>query len=629
MKFLVTENQFKNIISKIGSDIQFYLLNEGQNEDKALKFLKDSKIENAEEILNFLKNRDKSKNHKLLPAFALFYANAQNTEQFTDIINTFDKIFKQKTIPDITVDGETVKILGNDFDKNYFEGFKDFIDHYYYEKEDTKEEEEETKLYDTNANKIFENDNFEVYYAASEQVCIKLFGKDNEGRLFVKRGYCLGWQKPGGEPEEYYGRYRDPSGTHKKTFYVVVDKKLYEKYLKTGEDNPSLINVVAIDEDFPNTKKYYVWDRNNPSEGDAVEGYSSVNDYIKHLEDGGINLNIFKPMVYKTRSDKAIVKMKSNPNNDSLFMSLTPKQKYVYVSNYASTLTPHQMRFMLKKMPMESVLNFVKNFDVIKDLDSETFNLLNQNLQKSFLISKLKQLSGGSSLFNFKEFFNYMTNDINKKLAVDFIKASFVDEVNPNKNEELSRKILGLLSPKEFFESLKGESHIKINDENFKLSELPENLGEYVSEATFLEIEELNKIKTVPESVGQAKSLQNLEIKRCSQLTSIPSSIGELQGLTYLVIAENGNLTSLPDSIGNLTNLDHLALQKNGSLTELPETIGNLENLLVLNIEGTPLKSLPLEKLKEMSLLTYITYDDTTLENLSDEEKEFLENFNA
>jgi hypothetical protein len=628
MKFLVSESQFKKVISKIQSDMEFYLLNEGINEDRALRMLKDRKIENAEEILNFLKNKDKSKNHKLLPALTLFYANARNNEEFGDVIKTFDKIFKQKTIPDIIVDGNTVKVLGNEYYENYFDGFKEFIEHYYYEK-DVKEEEEEKKLYDTNANKIFENENFEVYYAASEQVCIKLFGRDNEGRIFVKRGYCIGWQKGTGEPETYYSNYRDPSGSHRRTFYVVVDKKLYQNYLKTNEDNPSLINVVGVKDDFAQTGafKFFVWDRNNPGEGDRVEGYSSVEEYMKHLSDGGVNLNIFKPMPYQTKSTDAIRKIRSNPNNDSLFMSLTPQQKDTYVSNFATYLTPLQMKFMLNKMPIGSIQNFVNNYETIGDLDTDSFGLLSQNLQKSFLRSKLKQLVNGSENFNFNSFFNYMTNKININYSIEFIKDSFTNEVNPNKNIEESRKVLGLLSPKEFFESLIGENHVKINNQNFKTNSLPTNLGDYIGEATHLEIEELSKINDIPDSIGSAKNLKHLEIKRCVNLTSLPESIGELTQLEFLGLQNNNNLTSIPESIGNLTNLDHLAIQENNMIVELPSTIGNLRNLMVINLEGTPLRSLPIEELKKLPDLLHITHDEVTLENLSVEEKEFLENF--
>lgn len=627
MKFLVNEVQFKKVISKIQSEMETYLLNEGVNEDRALKILKDSKIENAEEILNFLKNKDKSKNHKVLPALTLFYTNAQNYTQFEDIIKTFDKIFKEKTIPDITVDGSRVKILGNEFDDNDFAGFQNFVEHYYFEKQKGDYEEME-KLYDVNANKIFENDNFEVYYAASEQVCIKLFGRDNEDRIFIKRSYCLGWQKPkSGEPEDYYSNYRDPSGSQKKTFYVVVDKNLYQKYLRTGEDNPSLINVVSVKDDFDQTGKFFVWDRNNVQDGDKVEGYSSVEEYMKHLEDGGVNLSIFKPKTYKTEFTKPIRNMAANPGSDSLFVSLSPQEKDTYVSKFAVTLTQFQMNFMLKKMPLSSITNFAKNDGKIKDLSSEVFNLMNQNLQKSFLRSKLKQLTNDSKNFNFDNFFNYMTNNININFAIAFIKDSFTNEINPNKNIEESKKVLSLLSPKEFFESLVNDSFIRINNENFKTDTLPTNLGEYLKNATHIEIEDLDKIKNIPDSISEAKNLKHLEIKNCSNLTSLPDSITEISTLEFLGLQNNDSLTSLPESIGNLTNLDHLALQGNDKITELPKSIGNLRNLIVINLEGVLLQSLPIKELNSLPDLLHITYDRGTLTNLSDEEKEFIVNF--
>ena len=85
MKFLVKEEQFKRVISKVQDLMENYLLSEGINEDKALSILQKNKIENSEEIVKFLKNKDKSKNHKTLPAMAAFYANAKNNEEFRKI----------------------------------------------------------------------------------------------------------------------------------------------------------------------------------------------------------------------------------------------------------------------------------------------------------------------------------------------------------------------------------------------------------------------------------------------------------------------------------------------------------------------------------------------------------------
>ena len=60
-------------------------------------------------------------------------------------------------------------------------------------------------------------------------------------------------------------------------------------------------------------------------------------------------------------------------------------------------------------------------------------------------------------------------------------------------------------------------------------------------------------ISTLPESIGDLKSLQTLYLDN-NKLTTLPESIGNLKSLTYLDLVNN-QLTTLPESIGNLTSL--------------------------------------------------------------------------
>ena len=175
MKFLVSETQFKKVISKVKAEMEDYLLNEGVNEDRALKILKDNKIENPEEILDFLSEKDKSKNHKMLPSIVAFYISASNNEEFDAVIKTFQRLFnltdkegKPIQAPDVTFENNKIKILNNFFEPNEFSEFKNFIDHYYFV--DDKTDEISKDLFETDANKKFENDNFIIYEAPTPHV---------------------------------------------------------------------------------------------------------------------------------------------------------------------------------------------------------------------------------------------------------------------------------------------------------------------------------------------------------------------------------------------------------------------------------------------------------------------------
>ena len=132
-------------------------------------------------------------------------------------------------------------------------------------------------------------------------------------------------------------------------------------------------------------------------------------------------------------------------------------------------------------------------------------------------------------------------------------------------------------------------------------------------------------ISNIPSSISLLKNLKNLLIYNCKKLETIPDQIGDLNSMYFLSISECESLGSIPDTIGNLSSLRSLVIDDNRTLTTLPDTIGRLENLELLTLTGTPLRDLPIEELKSLPLLIHIGYDNKTLQNLTDEEKEFLE----
>lgn len=631
MKFLVNESQFKKIVSSIRSQIEKHILSEGQNEDRAKQILVSAGVENVEELLSFLKNVDKSKNNKVLPVITTFYINASSNDDFADIVNTFKNLFKEKSIPDIilTNDGD-VSILGNVFDKNNFEDFKNFIEHLTYkeeeyekelEKEVIRKKEQEVELVDIDANKIFENDNFIVWKAIHERICIQLFGRDYEGRKYPASTapYCIGWGSME-SPATHLKGYR--KGSDKYTFYAVLDKKRYKEYEETMKYAPSMLNIVGIKAE---QGIINVWDEKDRTD-DLSPTFNTTQDYLNYLEQGGINLkNLFKVIPYVPETNELMDSLLKDPNNEVYFKSMSPFLKKEYAKQ-TSALTARQIKFFLGTNDIKSLDNFVKNYTTIKDISKEAFSLLTPNLQKSFVRNKLVQMANNSPNFNMDNFLSsYMINNNLENFAINFIKESF--EKNKNYNRDLSLRVLGFLSPKEMLKAFAGASIVRIDNTNFRSSSIPEEIGEFLTEAEEIVIKGLDRIVTLPSSIGMAKKLKELIIYDCASLEKIPDQIGNFTELQILSIARCPKIKVLPESIGNLTNLRSLNLHDNSSMQYLPSTISNLESLDVLNISETPLRKIDIEQIKSMSSLIHIAHDDATLTNLSDEEKEFLENF--
>ncbi|KAI3499471.1 hypothetical protein L1887_35272 [Cichorium endivia] len=130
-----------------------------------------------------------------------------------------------------------------------------------------------------------------------------------------------------------------------------------------------------------------------------------------------------------------------------------------------------------------------------------------------------------------------------------------------------------------------------------KISYLPANIGyELVSLKKLLM--PLNKLRTLPTSIGEMVSLQILDV-HFNELKGLPSSIGKLTKLEILNIGSNfSDLKCLPDSIGNLTNLRELDVCNN-QIQELPITFGRLVNLNRLVVDQNPLMDPPPEVVAE------------------------------
>ena len=98
----------------------------------------------------------------------------------------------------------------------------------------------------------------------------------------------------------------------------------------------------------------------------------------------------------------------------------------------------------------------------------------------------------------------------------------------------------------------------------------------------------LNKIRFLPSSIGEMRSLRYLDV-HFNELHGLPHAIGRLTNLEYLNLSSNfSDLQELPETIGDLVNLVELDLSNN-QIHALPDTFGRLEKLTKLNLDENPI----------------------------------------
>lgn len=130
-----------------------------------------------------------------------------------------------------------------------------------------------------------------------------------------------------------------------------------------------------------------------------------------------------------------------------------------------------------------------------------------------------------------------------------------------------------------------------------QLTYLPTNIGFGLVNLQRLLIH-LNKIRSLPTSIGEMRSLHHLDA-HFNELGGLPLSIGRLTNLQFLNLSSNfSDLTELPDTFGDLTNLKELDLSNN-QIHALPNTFGRLDKLTKLNLEQNPLVIPPMDVVKE------------------------------
>jgi Leucine rich repeat len=96
-----------------------------------------------------------------------------------------------------------------------------------------------------------------------------------------------------------------------------------------------------------------------------------------------------------------------------------------------------------------------------------------------------------------------------------------------------------------------------------------------------------NKLKSIPEEIGQITTLRNLYLSR-NQLTLLPETLVKLSQLTDLDVSQN-KFQTIPNVMCSLQSLVLLDLSHN-LINFLPYNFCELRSLHVLNLVGNDLK---------------------------------------
>lgn len=172
----------------------------------------------------------------------------------------------------------------------------------------------------------------------------------------------------------------------------------------------------------------------------------------------------------------------------------------------------------------------------------------------------------------------------------------------------MSLPLFGHLSLPDTIGKLKNLKHLDVS--NNRLKYLPECIGDL----TGLQILKLKgcHIGSLPESIGNLENLQELDLFE-NDIFYLPKCIGNLKSLQILNLRHT-KVKSLPETIGNLSNLKRLNFYS-CPLICLPDTIGKLSNLQELYLGGTQLSYLP-DSIGELPFLKRLVLEDLTLPEL-------------
>jgi Leucine-rich repeat (LRR) protein len=104
---------------------------------------------------------------------------------------------------------------------------------------------------------------------------------------------------------------------------------------------------------------------------------------------------------------------------------------------------------------------------------------------------------------------------------------------------------------------------------------LPDNIGELCNEVSVLNLSDCSLTGSIPDSIGDISSLEELYLGNNKLSGSIPGSISKLGNLGWLDLSKNSFTGPLPDSFGQCSSLENVELGDNQLSGSLPSHIGS------------------------------------------------------
>ncbi|KAF8017502.1 hypothetical protein BT93_H2623 [Corymbia citriodora subsp. variegata] len=139
-----------------------------------------------------------------------------------------------------------------------------------------------------------------------------------------------------------------------------------------------------------------------------------------------------------------------------------------------------------------------------------------------------------------------------------------------------------------------------------KLSTIDSSIGKLTLLRT-LDIDQCFSLQGLPKEIGSLECLSEIIMSSGFEEFKLPETLGNLKSLTRFEVRSHDGISQLPHSIGRLTNLMHLVLFGCINLAELPDSIGELKSLRlkIIRVGYTNIHTLPcalggLEMLEEL-----------------------------
>uniref|UniRef100_J3N6T3 NB-ARC domain-containing protein n=1 Tax=Oryza brachyantha TaxID=4533 RepID=J3N6T3_ORYBR len=138
----------------------------------------------------------------------------------------------------------------------------------------------------------------------------------------------------------------------------------------------------------------------------------------------------------------------------------------------------------------------------------------------------------------------------------------------------------------ETIQALSSLQSLRLDNYRWKVVKLPDWLGHLTS------LKELEiccyEVEASLESIKHLTSLKKLSLSDCEAMTTLPHSMEDLTSLEELTIVSCPDLIDFPEGMGRLTSLNKLEIRHCESIKSLPNGIENLTRLAYIRIIGCP-----------------------------------------